>query len=150
MKSVVAKRRLAQEWAGVRRYHDWIKASTLGGVGFVSSRFLDFCHSLVLVHAYSVLQAALQQYRQEHAFVAKGGELAVLMRASRTVLGWQDYGTVNAGRAKRNAVAHKGQFLPRSESWQYIRAIEGELVAWRVVRTQPPWWARGIVTDIWS
>lgn len=129
MKSVAAKRRLAQEWAGVRRYHDWIKANTLGGVDFVSSSFLDFCHSLVLVHAYSVLQAALQQYKQGQAFVAKGGELAVLMRASRTVLAWQDYGTVKAGRAKRNAVAHEGQFLPRLESWQYVRAIEGELQA---------------------
>ena len=85
MQSAAAKRRLTREWTAVRRYHQWITANGVGGVGFVSAKFLDFCHSLVLVHGYSVLQAALQQYKQERAFTAKGRELAVLMKASRAI-----------------------------------------------------------------
>jgi hypothetical protein len=139
MRSSGAKRRASRDWAAVRRYHGWITANSRASGGFVSSRFLDFCHSIVLVHAYSVLQAVLDQYKQERKFSAKGRELKTLMQASRRVLQWTDFRKVDDGRKKRNDIAHKGQFPPRSASWSYMKAIETELVNWRVIPKQAPW-----------
>ena len=139
MQSAAAKRRLTQDWASIRRYHGWITANSMASGGFLSSKFLDFCHSLVLVHAYSVLQATLEQYKRERTFSAKGRELQRLTQASRPGLNWIDYDAVDRGRDKRNDVAHKGQYPPRSDSWSYMKAIEAELVGWGVVPPQPPW-----------
>jgi hypothetical protein len=138
MKSSTARRRPAADWESVRRYHGWIKVSS-ASAGFLSSKFLDFCNSLVLVHAYSVLQAALEQYEREGKFAAGGRELKRLMKASQRSLHWVDFVTVDRGRDKRNDVAHKGLFPPRSESWVYMKAIEAELVSWHIIPTQPAW-----------
>ena len=139
MRSHVAKQKATQDWASVRRYHGWITANSMASGGFVSSKFLDFCHSLVLVHAYSVLQSVLEQYKREGTFSARGRELKTLMKASSSVLPWADFAKVDDGRERRNDIAHKGQFLPRSDSWSYMKAIEAELVNWGVIPQQSPW-----------
>lgn len=137
--SIAAKQKAARDWASVRRYHGWITANSMGSGGFVSAKFLDFCHSLVLVHAYSVLQYVLEEHKREGVFAASGRELKTLMKQSSTVLPWTNFPKVDDGRERRNGVAHRGQFLPRSDSWSYMKAIEAELVNWGVIPAQSPW-----------
>src|SRR5206468_4281319 len=86
--------------------------------GFYGSPFYDqphpsaalesACYSLLLVHAYSVLEHALRCLGDEDKFRApKKCPLERLMKASKKSLPWINYGLVNAGRELRNAVAHK-------------------------------------------
>ena len=100
----------------------------------MSDKLLNFCHSLVLVHAYSVLQETLEQYEREGLISPQRPGLKNLMTASQTELDWIDYGKVDDGREARNGVAHDGKILPRLDSWSYIEAIEKELLGWGVVR----------------
>jgi len=139
IQSAAARSAISREWSVVRRYHNWVKSASFTDGGFLSSQFLDFCHSLVLIHSYSVLQKALRRLRKEKVFQAKGSELGVMMEATETTLPWLDFATVDTGRERRNRVAHQGKSLPRLETWSYIRAIERELVHWGVLSEQPPW-----------
>ena len=89
-------------------------------------------HNLPLVHAFAVLNDALEQLRNEGKFECNGRELGRLMSASRHALNWQDYNLIFEGKNRRNDVAHRGDLLGREECWQYIDAVMRELANWGV------------------
>lgn len=98
-----------------------------------TDEFRNLVHSLVLIYAFSVLEDTLLQLRDEGLFACRGRELKRLMEDSKEVLPWVDYAKVDTGRDKRNGVAHRRQYIPRAECWDYIDVIENELVAWKVL-----------------
>jgi hypothetical protein len=96
-------------------------------------RVANLCLNLAVIHAYSVLEQTLRQLAAEDKFASATQGLESLMRASRDVLRWQDYATVDEGRKWRNAVAHEQQLLDRSQCWRYIDALNVELTAWGIL-----------------
>jgi hypothetical protein len=114
----------------VRRFQSLVATNTAFDVLFHSSTFIDFCHSIVLVHAYSVLQETLLQLRDEGRFPRGGRQLERLLDQSADHLPWLDIQKVREGKLRRDAVAHKRQTVPTAECWEYIRTIERELEAW--------------------
>jgi len=127
---------IQSSWETVRLVQAMVRTNlNAGAFGLIpqTDQFRNLAHNLVLFFAFSVLEDALKQCRDEELFVSKGSELRRLMEASKSVVAWADYATIDSGRDKRNAVAHKRQFLPRAECWQYIDAIEKELIAWAIL-----------------
>lgn len=123
-------------WKTVCAVQDRVGANLAAGsgmFGFVTHNFRDLTHSLVLLFAFSVLQDTLTQLRAESAFTSGGNQLGRLMEGSETALPWVDFTKVDEGRVRRNNLAHEMQVLPRGDCWEYIDAIENELLAWGVL-----------------
>lgn len=99
----------------------------------VSHEFRNVAYSLWVLFAFSVLEHALLQLRDEGVFASRKSNLEALMLGSRAALPWQDYAIVDKARNRRNDVAHRRAMLERAESWKYVSAIERELKAWRII-----------------
>jgi hypothetical protein len=103
-----------------------------GGIP-VTMGFVDLCHGLILLFAFSVFEKTLQQLRDEGAFKCKSNQLGPLMKESSAVLKWLDFSTVDKARDSRNTIAHERKTLARRDVWRYIDAIEAELVGWKIL-----------------
>ena len=55
------------------------------------------------------------------------------LEASKTVLPWQNYALVDAGKTARNDLAHKGRLVDDGQCLVFVEAIEAELQAWGVI-----------------
>jgi len=95
----------------------------------------DIPHNLPFLHACSVLNDTLEQFRDEGPFGCKSFFLGALLKASELSLPWKDFSLISKAVDRRNALAHNGAILPRGECWQYIDAIEVELKYWKVLTT---------------
>jgi hypothetical protein len=104
--------------------------------GFQSHDFRGSCYSLVLLFAYSVLEDSLRELNQQGVFQADNLRLATLMHSSRVSLPWLKFDLVDKGRERRNAVAHQRAYVESPECWEYVDAIEDELVAWGVLASK--------------
>src|SRR5690349_25003410 len=93
----------------------------------------EIAESLLLVFGTSVLEDALKQLKEEGAFACPRFELKALMRASRDALPWVNFDAVDTCRDRRNAVAHRREFLRRGEYASYLDDIERELLAWQIL-----------------
>lgn len=129
---------LRPEWQTVLKSRDFVKrqlAASSFGIGSIgpSHEFRNFAHSLNLLFAYSVLEHTLLQLRDEGTIKSKSSNLGPLMAASRSVLDWQDFSKIDAGRQRRNEMAHQQMFLERAECWEYIDSLESELKAWSIL-----------------
>ena len=130
---------IRKDWVGARVFQAKVHrqlnaAATIGGIGgLVTSGLRDTAHSLVLLFAFSVLEQALQQLEKENVFSTKKTGLATLMRASKKALSWKDFGIVDRARERRNELAHHQKIMPRGECWDYIDAIERELLGWKII-----------------
>ena len=137
MKNSAELDKLRKSWRTVCHIRGLVEtnlaSASLGVIGGgVSGEFRDLSHNLVVLFAFSVLQDTLEQLAHEEVFAEKRG-LKGLMESSKKALPWVDYDKVDTGRDKRNDIAHERIFLPRLECWEYIDAIEKELIAWEVL-----------------
>ncbi|MFQ5874386.1 MAG: hypothetical protein ACE5JL_11375 [Dehalococcoidia bacterium] len=126
---------IRDDWKSVRLKQNRIKINTLSAIGKISTQFADLCYTLILIYAYSVLHDTLIQLHEEKFFTVtkKDRLLGTLMYASQNVLPWVHFALVDKGREQRNNVAHEDLVLPRGEIWEYIDAIERELVSWQII-----------------
>jgi len=127
---------LLEDWKAVRIAQAMVKtnlASACRGFGIVMPPFPDLCHSLLLPFAFSVLEHALHQLRDEEAFTCKRSTLGPMMHASKSCLPWVDFSVVDEAREKRNDLAHDRKVIPAQDCSRYLDAIETELVAWSVL-----------------
>ena len=124
-------------WGTVRIFQAKVKTNLFAGMqglGGVpqSMEFWDLSHSLVLLFAFSVLEDVLKQVRTEQGLKC-GPQLGAMKDASRDMLPWADFDTVDTARECRNELAHDQVIPPRADSWEYIDAIERELIAWEIL-----------------
>jgi len=111
-----------------------VKANLAGGMdGLQSWTFGDAAHSLVLIFAYAVLEDCLRIIQDEQQIPTTGPSLQKLLKACKPKIPWKNFGVIEAGHAQRNRIAHEQHIAPRAESWQYVDAIEAELLGWRVL-----------------
>jgi len=95
---------------------------------------LDAAQNLTFVHACETLRHALRLLRDQHRFTCDRDELGDLVQASKHPrLPWQDYRKILTAVTDRNAIAHKGQVLPRLKCSDYIGAIKAELSTWSLI-----------------
>jgi hypothetical protein len=121
------------DWQMVRKYESAVAINARLDAT-PSTQFKDFATSLVLVHAYAVLQQALLELRDQGRISKCRGTLGSLMDASEGHVDWRDLPKVRQGKAERDAVAHGLKVVPRGECWAYIRAVEAELSQWGFLR----------------
>jgi hypothetical protein len=107
-------------------------------VGFNQRRMRDICFNLLLASAFSTLEYALRQLRDEGRFTGKDNRLGSLMSNSRTSLPWSDYVLVDVARNERNLSVHNRAYLPNANCRDYIAAIECELFAWGILMSMTP------------
>lgn len=107
-------------------------------VGFNQAGIRDLCFNLLLASAFSVIEEALRQLRDEGKFSGNVNRLGPLMANSRSVLPWVDWALVDAGRNDRNQSVHARTYLAHAKCRDYIAAIERELVAWGVLTSATP------------
>ena len=107
-------------------------------VGFNQTGMRDLCFNLLLASAFSVLEDALKALRSEQVFVSKDDRLRTMMKASHTVLPWQDWPLLNQARVERNASIHDRNYLPHALCRDYLAGIETELVSWKILPTAAP------------
>lgn len=126
---------IRESWDGVRNIHGIVYRSIVGSVG--SAPFVifiaDIAHNLPFLHACSVLNDVLEQLRDEGEFKCNGRTLGKLAHASKDKLPWADFNLVKELIDHRNSLAHKGQILPRGDCWEYIDAIEEQLLGWNIL-----------------
>ncbi len=127
------------EWETVRATRELVE-SNIQISFFVSRGILSsdlgiskLANSLLLLFAFSVLEQALLQLRNEGQFQCNSTKLGPLMAASQNVLPWRDYPLVDQAREKRNDIAHRRDWIGQAESYKYIDAIEQELTSWKIV-----------------
>ncbi len=131
-----ALNRIRESWRTVRILEARISTSLGAGIFSLvpmATGFREVPESLLLLFAMSVLEDTLKQLRDEGAFSCSRSELRRLMDSSRGVLSWQDFAHVSQARDRRNAVAHRREFLSDGECAQYLTAIENELFSWSVL-----------------
>jgi hypothetical protein len=126
---------LAAEWNGVVMLRGKIQRATLFAFasGAPVSMVADAAYNLPMLHAFGVLNNALEAIRDEGRFACSGRLLGKLLDASKAAIPWLDFSATKAAVDRRNDVAHRGELLPRAECWRYIDLIEAQLVAWGVI-----------------
>ena len=136
------KQEIQDEWDGVRSFQLRIQANLnmSGGIGVGGAphQLRNISHNLTLLFAFSVLEKALKQLRDENVFKESCNGLKALMRSSKTGVQWKNFSLIDKARCERNKVAHDQKILERSDCWKYIDGIERELVSWNVVSKPKP------------
>ena len=136
--SAVLELRLA--WEEVRTYRNIVvgnlNSASMTGWG-QSPEFRSACFSLLLALAFSVLEAALQQMREECLFRSRS-PLGAMMANSRPALTWLNYDAIDEAREDRNNALHERKILPHAKARDHLAAIENELVAWGIVTHRAP------------
>jgi len=127
-------------WEEVRTYRNIVvgnlNAASATGWG-QSQEFRSVCFSLLLALAFSVLEAALKQMRQEGKF-RSGPQLGAMMANSIPAVSWLDYDAIDLARDDRNDALHERRILPHTKARDHLAAIERELVAWGIVAERAP------------
>lgn len=85
-----------------------------------------------------MLKDALLHMRDEGLFRSGSTQLGALMHKSKSHIHWTDYSLVDDARKDRNRVAHDQLILKRGIVWEYVHAIETELVSWQILSTPIP------------
>jgi len=127
---------IARDWAGVQK---WLANTVRLGAavsapgGAAPLNLFNHVHSLILVHAYGVLQQALADFRDAGQF-SSSSRLKDLMDSSHAAgIPWQKFDRVNEGREKRNRIAHDAATLPRNERKALIGEIDAQLRSWQLI-----------------
>jgi hypothetical protein len=88
---------------------------------------------LLLIFAYSVLEDALLELRDQGTFASKKSNLKELMDRSKSALPWVDFCLADEGREKRNGVAHRRLRCDAATCKKYIDHVEVELKNWTIL-----------------
>lgn len=128
---------IRQQWDVVRKFcsgshRSYMVGGAMGGV-FINETPPETFYNLPLLLAYAVLDQVLNQLIAEGLFTCKGSHLAPKMSASVGHLPWKDFATVDAGRDRRNELAHDATLFDRATCLKFLDAIEAELRGWGIV-----------------
>ena len=98
---------LRADWRAVRTSQDRVArnlAAASSGIGSMgqSHEFRNFAYGLCLLDAFSVLEHALLELRDQGTFVCGRSQLGAVMHASAAALPLQDCSFVEQGRVSRN------------------------------------------------
>jgi hypothetical protein len=122
---------IAEDWRGVLLNQNRVIINTGIDALFSSQQFRDLCHSLILVHAYGVLQGALQTLASEGRFDCKSSKLGPLMQASAEQgLPWIDYELLYEGKRRRDDIAHEARYVSQKEARRLVALIQENLKSW--------------------
>ncbi|MCZ6897095.1 MAG: hypothetical protein V3S35_03875 [Nitrosomonadaceae bacterium] len=128
---------IQREWAGVGALRQQLQRSAFASAGITSgvhpSALVNTAYNLPFIHAFAVLNIALEQLKSEGHFVCNSHFLGDLLQCSEKALPWCDFKLIRAGVKLRNNVAHRGQLLERGDCWKYIDAVNAEFSAWRII-----------------
>ncbi len=129
---------IRKDWIGVESLRDKLKRSAYASTGVVGGIFpfalANAAHNLPFMHAFSVLNEVLSALEKEGNFTCRSMFLGALLNASKSVLPWNDFDTIEAGITRRNDVAHRAELLERGECWKYVDAIRIELSSWGIIQ----------------
>ncbi len=89
----------------------------------------DAAYNLPFLQACAVLNDVLVHLRGVKAKTPLGA----VVNTSQDALKWVNYPLMKEIVDHRNDLAHRAVFVPCSDCWRYIDAIEAELVAWGIV-----------------
>lgn len=130
------------EWKGVRSFQAKVQrhlnVPLMGIGGFNTHELRNISHNLVLLFAFSVLEGVLKQLQDEGKFRRTRNLLGEIMAASKSAIQWLDYNKVDKAREDRNDIAHRQTIIERDKCWEYIDAIESELVGWQILSAPIP------------
>ncbi len=135
---------IRKEWIGVREFQAKIQrhlnVGSVGGMfGCGSTHELrNISHNLILLFGFSVLEKVLNQMRSEGFFNAPNTNLGTLMYESKKNLTWINFSLVDQARNDRNELAHDQKIFNRGKCWNYIDAIETELISWKILTSAIP------------
>jgi hypothetical protein len=134
---LTALEEMRSAWNGVEVLKGRIQVGLFASGGIIGGVYpfsvADAAHNLPFLHAYSVLNDALQQLASEGKFTCKSIFLGKLLQESEKVLPWNDFALIKSGANRRNDLAHHGDVLPRDDCWKYIDAIKTELTLWGIL-----------------
>jgi hypothetical protein len=124
---------VARDWAAVTTLcaGSHRQSQTEGGL-FINESPPESFYNLPFVLAYAILDQVLANLIDQGAISChtKRPMLGEKMEASKSVIPWQNYALVDAGKTARNELAHKAKLLGKAACFEYIGAIEKELRAW--------------------
>lgn len=118
----------------VFKFCEWSHRQWQGPTAYIIETRPEEAYNLPLVLAYCLLETTLKALVRQGTFKKpKERGLKALMDASRAVLTWKDFATVDSGREARNDLAHEGKLVPARECVKYVEAIADELHHWKIV-----------------
>jgi hypothetical protein len=127
-------RRIKDEWAVVKKFCTSSHRQAMVGAGiFINETPPDSFYNLALLLAYGVLDQTLNVLIGEGVFTCKSWMLGAKMSASKTALTWTDFAAVDAGKDRRNALAHNGVVASKADCLATVAVVEAELHAWGVI-----------------
>jgi hypothetical protein len=134
IKDATALTKIRKDWTGVEALRVSLDVSAYATLpGLFPFTLYNAAHNLPFLHAFAILNEALEQLKEEGLFKCGSRKLGHLLKASKKVLPWRDFALIKAGVVHRNDLAHKGKLLNRPECWTYIDAIKAELSAWGIL-----------------
>jgi hypothetical protein len=131
------KKELRESWNTVLSTKEMVKANIVfafAGGGYTSKQFRNLSYNLTLLFAFTVVENALLQMRDEGKFKSKSSQLGALMDNSKNKIPWTDYQKIDEARNKRNEIAHQQKWIDLELCLSYLDAIEVELINWGILR----------------
>ncbi len=142
------KRKLQEyqdEWKGVRSFQAKVQrhlnVPSMGLGGSSTHELRNISHNLVLLFAFSVFENVLRQLKCEGKIETSSERLCKIMKASKSAesaVQWSNYDKIVEVHKERNNVAHEQKIIEREKCWEYIDAIESELVGWQILSAPIP------------
>ena len=134
-KNIQPDKPIVAAWKNVRGFKAMMdthfNAPPLSPFGLITNnKFRGINYSLILIFAFSVLEDGLKVLVQKGVFSSKKINISGLMAASKELIPWRSYETINDIRILRNEIAHERRLISSDECTDYLDSIENELVGW--------------------
>lgn len=137
IRDAAIKQEIREDWDGVRMFQSRLQAhlNISGGMDSTGAthQLRNISHNLTLLFAFSVFERTLKQLKDEGIYQERSNFLKKLMISSKNNLNWKNYSLVDEAREERNKIAHQQEVLERGKCWEYIDAIEEELLSWNII-----------------
>jgi hypothetical protein len=128
---------VVHQWETVRTLSQGVHRTGMasGGAGavMINETPLDEHFNLPFVLAFAVLDQVLDELVAQGSFACTRWELGAKMLASKGPIVWTNYSLVDEGKMARNKLAHEAKLVSKADALRFIRAIEDELRAWRIL-----------------
>ena len=124
---------IIQQWETVHTLSQRVHRTAMAGTVMINETPLDEHFNLPFVLAFAVLDQALNELIAQRIFSCTRWELGAKMLASKGSVVWTNYSLVDQGKMARNKLAHEAKLISKADALRFIRAIEDELRAWRIL-----------------
>ena len=116
-------------WEECKAIHAKIRRLTFAAFPGPGVLIADLAHNLTLIQAYASLGVALL-FKLNMPLSDRTALGSLINQCDRaTLVTWENFALIRDGQLRRNDVAHHAKWLKRAKVYEYVEAIQDELIA---------------------